>query len=350
VDLRATAAGLCRWQAGYCAQLGSPLYAELLERAAQDAEAGGPTVALLAPWAAAAAGDVPAIRMLGAVHRLVLEGKASELARFYPSAGGDAGAGDPWPALRDVLDHHGERIAEVMRRPVQTNEVGRCAALLGGFLLVARETGLPLRLLEVGASAGLNLRWDQYRYEQDGAGWGDPGAAVRFTDPFNGDGLPPLDVDVEVCERRGCDASPVDPASDEGRVTLQSYVWPDMTRRFEYLRGALSVAPRVPATVEQADLVEWLEATPLTAPGAATVVFHSIVMQYLPRAERERAAVALERVGAKAGQRAPLAWLMLEPTADPPEVRLRTWPGGEQRLLATAGFHGLPVAWVHPWS
>jgi len=249
-----------------------------------------------------------------------------------------------------VLGEHGERIAELMRRPVQTNEVGRCAALLGGFLLVARETGLPLRLLEVGASAGLNLRWDLYHYEQGDAGWGDPGAAVRFSDPFTGEGRPPLDVDVEVCERRGCDASPVDPAGDEGRLTLESYVWPDMTRRFEYLRGALSVAPRVPATVEQADLVEWLEATPLTAPGSATVVFHSIVMQYLPRAERERAAAALERAGAKASDQAPLAWLMLEPTADPPEVRLRTWPGGEQRLLATAGFHGLPVAWVYPWS
>ncbi len=345
-----SAAALLRWQAPYCAQLGSPLYASLLERAAQDAEAGGPAVALLAPWADAPAGDVPAIRMLGAAHRLALDGEAPRLARFYPSAGGDPGAGDPWPALREVLQEHGERISELMRRPVQTNEVGRCTALLGGFLLVARETGLPLRLLEVGSSAGLNLRWDHYRYQQDGGGWGDPGAAVRFSDPFTGDGRPPLDVAVEVCERRGCDASPVDPAGDEGRLTLESYVWPDMTARLEQLRGALATAPRVPATVERADLVDWLKSTPLTADGAATVVFHSIVMQYLPRAERERALAALERAGAGATEHAPLAWLMLEPTGEGPEVWLRTWPGGEQRLLATAGFHGAPVAWMWPWS
>jgi hypothetical protein len=37
--------------------------------------------------------------------------------------------------------------------------------LIGGFLRVAAMTRRPLRLLEVGSSAGLNLRWDHYRYE-----------------------------------------------------------------------------------------------------------------------------------------------------------------------------------------
>ena len=68
-------------------------------------------------------------------------------------------------------------------------------------------------------------------------------------------------------------------------------------------------------------------------------------MQYLPPAQRERAAAAIARAGARADESAPLAWLMLEPTGEEPEVRLQTWPGGEQRLLATAGFHGAPVGW-----
>jgi hypothetical protein len=362
-ELRAAAARQLRWQAGYCAQLGSPLYAALLESAARDAEAGGPAVALLAPWAGAPLGDVPAVRLLGAAHRLVLEGEAPELARFYPSAGGDPRAGDPWPALRAVLEEHGEHVAELMRRPVQTNEVGRCAALLGGFLLVARETGLPLRLLELGSSAGLNLRWDHYRYEQGEDGWGDPASAVRFRDPFTDGPRPPFDVAASVCERRGCDARPVDPLSAGGRLTLESYVWPDMTTRLTQLRGALEIAPRVPATVEQADLVAWLEATPLTVPGAATVVFHSIVMQYLAPPQRERVAAVLAGAGAQATRNGSLAWLSLEPggeqasgrlapesRSDQPLVRLRTWPGGEQRVLATAGFHGAPVGWSAQWS
>jgi hypothetical protein len=35
--------------------------------------------------------------------------------------------------------------------------------VLGGVLEIARRTGLTLRLLEVGASAGPNLRFESYR-------------------------------------------------------------------------------------------------------------------------------------------------------------------------------------------
>src|SRR5438034_5449361 len=107
-----------------------------------------------------------ALRFMGAVHRLVLEGRAPALARHYPSAGGEAGLEGAWAAFRDTLEQHRDTLRALVTSPVQTNEVGRSAALLGGFLLVARETGLPLRLLELGASAGLNLRWDHYRSEE----------------------------------------------------------------------------------------------------------------------------------------------------------------------------------------
>lgn len=346
--MRAAAVAQLERQVRWCRELGSPLYAGLLERAVADARDGGVVSELLAPWAGAREGDVPALRLLGAVHRIVLEGGARDLEAFYPSVEGDPTRGDPWPAFRAVLSSDGERIAELMRRPVQTNEVGRSAALLGGFLVVARETGLPLRLLELGASAGLNLRWDHYRYDRAGGGWGDEASPVRVEEPFAGAGRPPLDVAVRVLERRGCDARPVDPTGEEGRLTLLAYVWPDMTARFERLSSALEVARLVGARVDEADLLAWLAATPLTGPGAATVVFHSIVMQYLPRESRARVSELLDEAGAAATAAAPLAWLRLEPgskTAQA-EVRLRTWPGGEERLLATARFHGPPVRWL----
>jgi hypothetical protein len=278
-----------------------------------------------------------ALRLMGGVHRLVLAGEAPALAGHYPSAGGTPG--HAWPAFLELLRDRRDEVRRLVDLPVQTNETGRCAALLVGFLEVAETTGLPLRLLEVGASAGLNLRFDRYRYELGGRTWGPTDSPVTIHAALTGD--PPLGADLRVASRAGCDARPVDPRTEEGRLTLASYVWPDQTERHERLRAALEVAAEVDAPVERARAAEWIEerlAEP--APDVATVVFHSIVMQYLPDEERERFERAL------AGAPGTIAWLRLEPVDGVPEVRLTMWPGGEERLLARAGYHGDPVEWL----
>src|SRR5437773_9985432 len=48
---------------------------------------------------------------------------------------------------------------------VQTNEVQRCACLLPAFVLVSRESERALSVVDIGASAGLNLLWDRYGYD-----------------------------------------------------------------------------------------------------------------------------------------------------------------------------------------
>ena len=63
---------------------------------------------------------------------------------------------------------------ELFDRTPQTNEVARSMPLLGGLLAIVDATRLPVALLDVGSSAGLNLRLDRYRYEGDGWFWGDP--------------------------------------------------------------------------------------------------------------------------------------------------------------------------------
>jgi len=334
-----------RLQARWCTGLGSPLYAGLLDSAARDVESQGVVWDVLRPYADRPPADAVPLRLMGAVHRLVLTGALPELARFYPSAGGELRA-DPWPAFRTAVEAEREAIGRLLDRGVQTNEVARSAALLGGFLLVACETELPLRLLEIGASAGLNLRWDHYRYEMPTRTWGDPGASLVLRGCFETDELP-LDVRPEVVERRGCDRAPLDPSSANDRLTLMSYIWADQRERFVALGDALTVARQIPAPVEAANAADWLEER-LSAPvvGAATVVFHSIVLQYLTAADRERVIAALHTAGARASRQAPLAYLRMEPGGAQTEVRLTIWPDGRERLVATSGFHGRGVRWL----
>ena len=164
---------------------------------------------------------------------------------------------------------------------------------------------------------------------------------------FIAEGSPPAPGALEVAGRAGCDAQPVDPASEEGRLTLRSYLWPDQTERLRLLDAALEVASRVPAPVARARAADWLERR-LAEPGAGacTVVFHSIVMQYVPEDERERIDALLAEAGAAAGPEAPLARLAMEPGGEEAELRLTLWPGGEERLLAASGYHGADVRWL----
>jgi hypothetical protein len=351
MERRRSAALHLSTQAQWCHGLGSPLYGALLERAAADCESGGVTWSILEAHAQEPLAAAVALRFMGGVHRLVLEGEAAALARHYPSAGGSVGdLDDAWRVLRQTLVHHEARLRLSMPSPVQTNEVGRSGVLLGGFLEIACHTGLPLRLLEIGASAGLNLRWDFYRYESGGGAWGDAQSPVRFAPTFEGV-HPTLDVRAEIVERRGCDLCPLDPGSAADRTTLRAYLWPDHIARRQRLDGALRIAQSVPADVESVCAGDWLE-TELaqSRTGVATVVFHSIMMQYVARDERARILETLRAAGSRATTRAPLAWLRFEPVKASSETTYRLdltlWPGGEMQSLAVASPHGPPVRWL----
>jgi hypothetical protein len=332
-------------QARACADAGSDLYARVLTGVVADVRAGGPCARVLRPHARDPYGTALALRLLGAVHRLVLEGRAPALAASYPSAGGDPTVGDPAAAFVAVVEEHADEVARLLHEGVQTNEVGRSAVLVGGYAVVAARTALPLRVLEVGASAGLNLRWDHFAYDTGDIVAGDPDSPVRFAGAWEGP-APALPAAFDVAERRGCDRNPLDPTTPDGRRTLLSYVWPDQLERLTRLEAAIEVARRVPAVVDRAEAPDWVEAQ-LAEPaeGVATVVVHSIVLQYLPRPVRARLQAALAAAGRRATRSAPLAWVRMEPAGDQAELRLTTWPGADEELLATSGFHGAPIRW-----
>jgi hypothetical protein len=267
----------------------------------------------------------------------------------FPSPAGGGSGAELVDALRATIAEHRDELAAGLTRPVQTNEVGRCRALMLGFLEVAEHTGLPLRLLEIGASAGLNLRWDRFRYEGGlgGSAFGPVSSPVRLAPAYREE-PPDLGRLAVVVERRGCDASPLDPTSRADQLTLRSFVWPEQTDRLDRLDGALEVAGHVAAQVDRADAVEWIDerlADDAAAQGAATVVFHSIVWQYLSGPTRTRLVTTMAQAGRAATDQAPLAWVRMEPaggdiSAKATEIRVTRWPGGHDTVLGQAGYHG----------
>ena len=249
------------------ASLRSPLYAALLDAAIADIVAGGVCglVFEAMPSDLDPIPDAVVLRFLGAVHRIVLAGGAPGLARWFPTAGGAFDpARDGAAAGRDFLtavEAHAGELVEGLKQGVQTNEVGRCATLAVGFTELLRRFGKPLRLLELGASAGLNLRWDRWRYESGATAWGEEDAGITFVANYRvpwPDVSAPLGPDEAVASRKGCDRAPIDPATPEGRRRLRSFVWPDQAVRHERLDAALAAAEDVPATVDAEDAATWL--------------------------------------------------------------------------------------------
>jgi hypothetical protein len=328
-----------QWQADACRMIGSELYAGLLERAAADIGERGPAWDILRGHEDDPRFSVLGLRLMGAVNRLVLTGREQALAEAY--AGRDVSRA--WERLHETLGRNAAELRDSLDRPVQTNEVGRCAALLFGFLAVSAETGLPLRLLEVGASAGLNLRWDRYAYAADRFSWGAGESPLQLQ--FELEGEPPeLPRSVEIASRRGCDAAPIDPTSAEGRLTLLTFIWPDQSERIARMHAALEIAAEKEVAIDREPAAPWAQRMlSERVPGQATVSYHSIVSQYLGDGERVALIDGIAEAGARATADAPLAWLRMEPADDRANLDLTIWPGGEERRLARVGYHGTPV-------
>jgi hypothetical protein len=236
-----------------------------------------------------------------------------------------------------------------MRHEPQTNEVRRSAVLLPGFLTVAAETGLPLRILELGASAGLNQLWDQRKYDLAPAGkWGPADPAVSMAAEWRGGGHPPLEVVPRVIKRAACDRAPIDLTDPVARRRLKAYIWPDQIDRLARLDAAIAETLAAGIRVEREDAVAWTSRNASPRAALATVVFHSVFIQYMPAASQTALAEIIAGFGARTDAAGPLAWLRMEPMAGNPavmELRLTLWPGGQDRLLAIAHPHGAWIEW-----
>jgi hypothetical protein len=300
----------------------SPLYARLaLEHA------DSPVVARVAgdhepPW------EVP-LRLFGAVHYLELTGAAER----------------PWDDFARTLAEHERWIAGfVAEQPVQTNEVQRSWALLPAFLLAS--DGRPIDLIELGASAGLNLLWDRYAYRYGDLRWGPRGARLELAgEAVDG---PPARLFARrprVRRRVGIDRSPVDVRDPDACLLLQAFVWADQAARVERLQQALELARDDPPELVGGDMVELLpELLRDRDLDAQTVVFDSASLAYLSLEGRGRIAETIEADGRRGG----LAWVSFAYDEDEASfaLELETWPGEGRRRLARVDGHGGGLLWL----
>jgi hypothetical protein len=244
--------------------------------------------------------------LLAAVHFLLLSGVDHPLAAYYDTVAAVRGtpfrasAADVSAVFTAFCEEHRLELKQVIAtRTTQTNEVGRCTALLPGLCHIARlyDWDVPLSLLDLGTSAGLNLLFDDYAYTYRSAAndgvrtAGEVGSPVSIECSARDDvsSLPELRLPT-VDQRVGLDLSPLDPFSDDDVLWLLACQWPDNPTRFGRLRGALSNvrASHNPPRLEQGDMVTDLRRVAASIAGTTPlVVFHSWVAAYLDQ-DRQR--------------------------------------------------------------
>ncbi|MGH8264775.1 MAG: DUF2332 domain-containing protein [Steroidobacteraceae bacterium] len=337
-------------QAGHCRRIGSEFTALLCDVFPACLETASAVIGRMLDWPgdpAPLADNVP-LRVAGAMHAIARSREVPALTAVYPP--------NPPPtpaaltsALVEALLACPDVLGTYLDSPPQTNEVGRSAPLLAGWLEVARRTGLPLSLYEIGASAGLNLMADRYGYRFGPSRWGRDSATPVLSPDWAGP-PPAIDTELSINSRHGCDRSPVDLASAVERERLITYVWPDQGERLARLEAAIATARANPPVIDRADAAAWVrERIGVTAlAGTARLLFHSIVWQYLPAATQEGISEHIAAVTRAARSDAAFAWLRFEMNGDQSatELRLKLWPGGEDRLLAVSHAHGSWVRWV----
>jgi hypothetical protein len=161
-------------------------------------------------------------------------------------------------------------------------------------------------------------------------------------------GRPPTDANVKVVEKLACDQAPIDVNDDDQALRLEAYVWPDQPDRMARLRAAIALARETGVAIAKADAADWVRDNFAPRAGVATILYHSVVWSYLPRATAESITAHIHACGESASAAAPVAWLRMEMADSSAEmdVRLKFWPGGDEILLARVHPHGAKLFWL----
>lgn len=337
-------------QAAQCAALGSPFMARLMTLLAERLAPGTALTDRLFDWPGdpgPRGASVP-LRLAGALHALKLSGHAGLGAVYPPASATDAAL---CSAVARALETEAEAIGRFIDSPPQTNEVRRSAVLiaLAHWLTAAHALPLPLRLSELGASAGLNLSFDRFALRAGAVLFGADEPALTLSPDWRG-ALPPR-VPFRVAGRAGVDLNPLDPARAEDRLRLRAYLWPDQEERRALTDAALAVAGPAP---DRGDAIDWLAGRLAPVPGTLHLIYTTVAWQYFPPEAQARGRALIEAAGRHATADAPLAWFGMEADggatggANGAALTLRLWPGDRRIDLGRADFHGRWVDWRAP--
>jgi len=285
------------------------------------------------------------VLIFAVVHDLLLSGTDHRLAQWYPTVGGHGNpTGDPYPDFRDfVLERRALVVDLLATRSTQTNEIGRCSVMRPAWAQVAEEVQSPLGLIELGASAGLNLLLDRwaYSYSPDGPRYGDASREVLVEAQSRGAPVPPLGP-LQLASRIGIDLHPIDVHDDEAVQWLLACVWPEQLSRFQRLKAAIDVARTQQPQVIAGDIVESLPATAADVPADQHLaVQNSWVLNYLPAHARQRLTEELSDIGTARD----LSWLSVENPESTPDLDYPPRPDGVEEPADS----GATVAVLTTW-
>lgn len=282
------------------------------------------------PGDLASAGVV--FRLNAGVHALARSGDHPGLSTLFRHARADRA---PEPLLVDIalslaLQDGSDELLAWLARPTQTNEVARVAGLAAVLMELDARRPMRTELLELGTSAGLNLNLDHYDIHIGTRRCGDPGSAVLVAPKWLGPS--PLGGRLCLSAAAGVDLNPLDVRRESDSERLHSYIWAGEPERTERLRAAIAVARLRPPCLTRGRASTWL-ATRLPEPqpeGTRRVVFHSMVLQYMPAAERRALDKLIAQAAARASASRPLMRVGLEWNAarSAVEVTVTQWNGG----------------------
>ncbi|MET7490047.1 DUF2332 domain-containing protein [Streptomyces sp. NPDC005538] len=252
--------------------------------------------------------------LFAAVNLLLASRRDSELAAYYAIHGGRRAVDDQLvPTFAAFCGRHRDELARLLsQRSTQTNEIRRCVALRLGADHVHRHWPGPVALVEVGASAGLNLLFDHYDYRLDGGTSSAVGGSsvVVSCEVRGSSGTGVLRTVPGITRRLGIDQHPIDLDDPDARAWLEAFIWPEQTGELATLRGAIDLAAgasgmRVAAGDATTDTARILGELPGREP---VVVFTASLLSYLTAPARTAFVAQLD----EAARRRPVAWVFAE--------------------------------------